>query len=79
MTPGSGLTDIPTDALKRLLGHLHRGELVCPLNSNRIACIGFQYKQEELLGALRNLDEAGVRAVLVCVLAERIHSEGERE
>jgi hypothetical protein len=31
------------------------------------------------MGALRGLDEAGVRAVLVCVLAERQHQAAERE
>jgi len=79
MTAGRGLTDLPTDALKRLLGHLHKGDLACPVSPERIACVGFQYKTEELMSTLRDLDEAGVRAVLVCVLAERLHNQGESE
>jgi hypothetical protein len=76
---GRGLLDLSTDALKRLLGHLHRGELVCPVDAQKIAGVGFQYKSAELMSALRDLDEAGVRAVLVCVLAERNHQLAEQE
>lgn len=79
MQPGRGLLDLSTDALKRLLGHLHRGELACPVNPQNIAGAGFQYKSAELMSTLRDLDEAGVRAVLVCVLAERNHHLAEQE
>ena len=79
MQPGRGLLDLSTDELKRLLGHLHKGELVCPVDAQRIAVTGFQYKSAELMTALRGLDEAGVRAVLICVLAERIHHAAEQE
>ena len=67
-----GLTDFSTEELKRLLAYLHKGQLLCPLSARHIAIAGFQYKQAELMRALRGLDEAGVRAVLVCVLAERL-------
>ncbi|MEL6345068.1 MAG: cupin domain-containing protein [Myxococcota bacterium] len=70
-TAGMGLTELSTDELKKLLGHLHRGELPCPVRADTLACVGFQSRSEPLLNALRNLDEASVRAVLVSVLAER--------
>lgn len=79
MTAGVGLSHMPTEALKRLLRHLHRGELVCPLTAERIAVIGFQYKHAELMDTFRGLSAEAVRAVLVCVLAERIHNQGVNE
>ncbi len=68
-----GLTEMKTEELKKLLGHVHRGELKFPLNAEKIACVGFQYRNAELMSALRNLDDNGARAVLVCVLAERMN------
>jgi len=79
MQLGRGLLDMSTDELKRLLSHLHKGELLCPVDAQGIAVTGFQYKSSVLMGALRGLDEAGVRAVLVCVLAERLHHMAEQE
>ena len=70
-----GLTELKTEELKRLLGHVHRGELKFPLSAEHIACVGFQYRQAEILSAMRSLNAAGARAVLVCVLAERISQE----
>jgi hypothetical protein len=72
MTPGEGLTTLKTEELKKLLGLLHRGELNLPFTAQSVACAGFQYRSGELMAALRDLEEAGVRAVLVCVLAERL-------
>ena len=77
--PGQGLTQLPTDQLKTLLKRLHRGELQCPIDAQSIASAGFQHRHAELMDALRGLDEPGVRAVLVCVLAERMHLMGTRE
>lgn len=79
MEPGQGLTALNTDELKRLLSYLHKGQLVCPVDAHRIACVGFQHKHAELMYALRNLDDEAVRAVLVCVLAERKHNEAIAE
>jgi len=79
MEPGRGLLDLSTAELKRLLGHLHKGDLICPVTAQRIAVTGFQYKSAELMSAFRDLDAAGVRAVLVCVLAERMHHAAEQE
>ena len=75
MTPGEGLTSFKTEELKMLLRLLHRGQLILPLTAHSVACAGFQYKQQELMANLRGLDESGVRAVLVCVLAERLAQE----
>jgi len=72
MSPGEGLTSLKTDELKKLLSLLHRKELGLPFTAHSVACAGFQYRQGELMAAFRDLDEAGVRAVLVCVLAERL-------
>ena len=66
-----GLTTIKTPALEKLLRHLYRKEIHCPLNSEGLATVGLQYCQEGLLGALRTLDEKAITAVLICVIAER--------
>ena len=68
----TGLTELTTDELKKLLGHVHREELQTPLTLEGLTCVGFQYRGEELMGAMRGLDEVSIRAVLVCVLAERL-------
>jgi hypothetical protein len=73
-----GLTSLTTEQLKKLLKHLHDGSLGLPLTAHSIACVGFQFRHQELTGAMRGLDEAGVRAVLVCVIAERIKADRAR-
>lgn len=70
--PDIGLRYLPTEVLKKLLRHLHHGEVECPLRPIPLAALGLQVHAERLLGTLRGLDAAGVRAVLVAVLAERI-------
>ncbi len=72
-----GLTSLTTEQLKRLLAYLHQGKLSLPLDAHSIACAGFQFRHHELMDALRDLDEPAVRAVLVCVLAERLASEDD--
>lgn len=69
------LTDVPTEDLKKLLRHVHRGELPCPITADTLACVGLQFRGEPILAALRGLDEPAVRAVLICVLAERKTAE----
>jgi len=71
----SGLTQVPTEILKQALTLLHRAELVCPLTPVEVARCGFQAHMDALLGHLRGLDAAGVRAVLTAVLSERIANE----
>lgn len=68
---GRALVDVPTDMLKILFRAQVRGELRCPLEAWEVARFGLQSWQAEVLEAFRGLDEAGVRAVLVAVLAER--------
>lgn len=69
----SGLTDFTTEELKKLLQLVYRDQVEFPLNAQRIACIGFQYKHQALINALRGLEKEAVTAVLVCVLAERLN------
>lgn len=66
------LTSVPTDILKKALSLLHRGELVCPLTPLELVRSGFQTHLDAMLGHLRTLDAAGVRAVLTGVLSERL-------
>ena len=73
-----GLTDIPTEDLKRALRSIHRGELPCPLTADTLACVGLQDRSATLLQTLRDLDEPAVRAVLVSVLAERMPGNKQR-
>ena len=67
-----GLTDLSTEELKKLLSLVHQEKTEFPLNPQRIACLGFQYKQVELLSVFRHLDKRAVQQILVCVLAERL-------
>ena len=69
------LTSVPTDDLKKALGLLHRGELVCPLTPLELTRNGLQNHLDAMLGHLRGLDTAGVRAVLTAVLAERLGND----
>ncbi len=75
MNPQLGLTGIATRDLKTLLRRVHRGEIACPVSIVDLARIGLQDPAEFILGQLRGLDEAGTRAVLTCVLAERVVAE----
>jgi len=70
-----GLTSLTTAHLKQLLKYLHDETLSLPLTAHSIAAAGFQFRHHELMAALRGLEEPGVRAVLVCVLAERLKAE----
>lgn len=72
-----GLTGLKTRELKKLLSHVYKEELECPINVERVARVGFQYKQEEITAALRGLDREAIRCILVCVLAERKKQEGD--
>lgn len=69
--PALGLARVSTEHLKIALRALHRGDLDLPVSIAGFTRIGLQDPGEELLDQLRGLDAAGVRAVLVCVLAER--------
>lgn len=71
-----GLVDVSTDALVVLLRAVHRGDVTCPLGLPELTRIGLQYCASSLQGALRGLDAAAVKAVLVCVIAERRSRRG---
>ena len=68
---GKGLTAIRTDELKKLLLLLHQGHLEGPVSPEGLTVVGFQYRTAILMSALRGLSTNGIRAVLVCTLAER--------
>jgi hypothetical protein len=70
LTAGRGLTAVSTDDLKAVLRAVHRGELPCPIVAQGLAMTGLLRLLDDL-EPLRGLDEAGVRAVLTCTLAER--------
>lgn len=67
----TGLTEIPTDALRSLLRLVYKGEVEIPLTITQITRTGLQYCAGDLLASLRTLDKAGVMAVLTVVIAER--------
>lgn len=68
---GNGLKEVTTADLTRAFRMVIRGELPCPLQVTDLARLGLQHVSEDLLGAMRHLDERATRAVLICVLAER--------
>ena len=70
---GAGLTAIPTEDLKTLYRALHRGDLPYPLTKSTLMSMGLNRIAENATH-LRGLDERALRSVLVCVLAERVHS-----
>lgn len=71
MSIGSnGLKHVSSEDLKALLRALHRGELKTPIARTTLTEVGFFHLGDEV-DVLRGLDDAGVRAVLVSVLAER--------
>jgi hypothetical protein len=66
------LTGVPTDELKLLLRYVHRSEVSFPITPVELARVGLQHRSAELMQSLRILDQAGARAVLVAVIAERL-------
>jgi hypothetical protein len=72
MNPQLGLTGLATDDLKKLLRLVHRQEICCPLTIVELTRVGLQEPAEFILRQLRGLDADSTRAVLTCVLAERI-------
>jgi hypothetical protein len=69
------LTGVPTHELQTLLRFVHRREIVVPITPAELARVGLQHRSEELMQSLRGLDDAGVRAVLIAVAAERLAAE----
>jgi hypothetical protein len=65
-----GLKTLTTEQLRRLLKGVHDGVLPCPIDRVGLTTIGLQHIGDDI-AVLKGVDAAGVRAVLVCVLAER--------
>lgn len=76
MKSGLGLTEVSEQDLKKALAVVHQGELRAPLSLPELTRCGLQHCAEPMMSAMRGLDAAGVRAVLVCVLAERKAQHG---
>lgn len=74
MVPGThlGLVEVTTHDLKKALRALHHGDLDLPVTAAAISRIGLQHCSGPLLAQMRDLDHAGVHAVLTAVLAERL-------
>lgn len=70
--PDLALRQVSTESLKKLLRSVHHQTIELPLAPVPLVALGLQEDAERLLGALRGLDAAAVRAVLVAVLAERM-------
>lgn len=64
------LRDVPDEDLKALLRALHHGRLELPLRRETLMLMGMN-RLADHADVLIGLDEKGVRAVLVAVLAER--------
>lgn len=70
MVGTKGLVGVSEADLRALLRAVHRGELPCPIDRVGLATVGL-LRLGDQLAVLQGLDEAGVHAVLVCVLSER--------
>lgn len=70
MLGSGGLTLVTTEDLERLLRAVHRKELPCPIDRIGLASTGLLRTGDDI-GILLGLEERAVRALLVCVLAER--------
>jgi len=70
-----GLTEVARADLKKALKVVHSGQLCAPLSLPELTRCGLQHCANDLMGALRGVDTAGMRAVLVSVLAERMAQE----
>lgn len=70
MSFGEGLRHVPTKELEALLRAIHRGRLSPPLTKVALFSMGLN-ACADAAGPLVGLDEDAVRAILVCVLAER--------
>ena len=65
-----GLTKVSNEELERLLRIVHRGAVPFPVSRASLVLCAFGHLEAEL-DLLVGLDQAGARAVLVAVIAER--------
>ncbi|MEO0322261.1 MAG: hypothetical protein AAF447_04855 [Myxococcota bacterium] len=77
-TLGRGLAAVPAEDLVKLLRLVHQGHVAFPLTRVELLVRGMN-RLADHADVLVGLDEAGVRAVIVAVLAERRHgAQGRR-
>ncbi|NOY24436.1 MAG: hypothetical protein GXP62_01050 [Oligoflexia bacterium] len=76
MTGAVGLSEVKDVDLKKALKVVHSGQLSAPLSLPELTRCGLQHCANDLMAELREVDTAGLRAVLVCVLAERRAQQG---
>ena len=67
---GRGLSQVPNEDLEGLLRALHKGRVELPLRRETLMVMGMN-RLADNADLLIGLDERGLRAVLVAVLAER--------
>lgn len=70
MLGGRGLASVPDEELTELLRRVHKGEVSFPLRRSELLLMKTP-ALAETGDVLLGLDEPGVRAVIVSVLAER--------
>lgn len=70
MIGGRGLSKVPIEDLTALLRLVHRGGLRFPLRRQALLEMGMN-RLAESADVIIGLDERGLRAVLVAVIAER--------
>ena len=70
MAYGSALTHLADKDLENILRRVHQGALPLPVTTRSLHAAGLSYLVDKL-DFLLGLDERGLRAVLVAVLAER--------
>jgi len=70
MFQARGLSAVPTEQLLRLLRLVHRGHLPFPISRASLIASAFGDLESEL-DLLVGRDQAGARALLVAVIAER--------
>ena len=69
--PKLGLSEVPTSDLKKFLRAIHRQEVPFPLNRSTVMTMGMN-RLANACDPICGLDERATRAVLICVLAERM-------
>lgn len=73
MSEPRGMTGLSLPDLRSLLRALERGQVGAPITEAALTAMGFGAKAQHLAPAFRDLDDAGVRAVLETAIAERVH------
>lgn len=67
---GAGLSQVPTEALRRMLARLHDGSLAAPITHPTLIHAGLAALVDRV-DHLQGLDARAAQAVIVAVIAER--------